>query len=157
MKHISMPKVAVVAAALATATSAIPDDHDVDTPPSATRTISMEVVNNTTTPAQGTPRETWYFAKGHLLLNCQPNVYPQSIGGRTSTIDCHGLGENPFDFMYRVRLPHAPDGTRRFHDTTILIDCEANGRVTLTGSGKGVTAQVTCTDPTGDDSSSNTD
>ena len=143
MKHISVPRVVVVAAALGIAASAIPDDHDVtNVPPTQTRTIRMIVVNNTTTPAQG-PNHPM----GYLRVKCIEGVVPGARTGRKTPVNCHGLGENPFDFWYQARLADAEDGTRQFHSATILVDCESSGKVELTGSGAGITAQVTCTDP----------
>ena len=58
-----------------------------------------------------------------------------------------GSRENPFDFWYQARLADAEDGTPQYHSATILVDCESSGKVELTGSGAGITTQVTCTDP----------
>ena len=111
------------------------------------RTLSITVVNSTTTPA---PAGQTHLGAGFLPVSCDGRAFQPVREDQTVTVNCSVRGDESLTLTYSVHL-----GDGQLHYGTADIDCQNTAELTFTGSGTAVTFTKSCTDTdtSGDDTS----
>ena len=107
---------------------------------STDRPFTVEVINNTATPAQGDDHP-----QGHLQIECGLDVW-RSItkSSNKHSIDCYpSWNADPFDLTYKARLANDANGNPVYHTGTVTFNCYRTAASTLAASPPATHAEVT--------------
>ncbi len=155
-KHIKTRLCAVAVAALVIATGALGTKLTLAQSPPQFH-FQTGVINNTTTPAQGTG-----YPEGQVETECGGYAWRKiAKSWHVQYFHCYpSTATGSFDLTYKARLADDANGNAVYHTGTVTIDCPRSmeippppgtaigANVTLNGSGTSITASAaTCEYP----------